>query len=70
MYTKLSMDTAKLFANGRSQAVHLPQQYRFEGDFVFIKRQGNAVILLPCQGQWQALFDSLKQFSDDFIADP
>jgi antitoxin VapB len=31
-------DTAKLFITGRSQAVRLPREYRFEGDEVFIRR--------------------------------
>lgn len=32
------MQTAKLFKNGRSQAVRLPAEYRFEGDEVLIRR--------------------------------
>lgn len=38
------METAKLFTNGRSQAVRLPKEFRFEGDEVFIKRVGDAVV--------------------------
>ena len=63
------MDIAKLFQNGKSQAVRLPKEYRFSGDKVIIKRVGNAVILLPYQDSWQTLFDSLEQFSDDFMND-
>ncbi|NOZ49587.1 MAG: antitoxin [Chloroflexi bacterium] len=61
------MKTAKLFQNGRSQAVRLPKEFRFEGNKVFIKRMGNAVILLPTEESWQVLFDSLNRFSDDFM---
>lgn len=61
------MQTAKLFQNGQSQAVRLPKEFRFHGDRVFIKRMGNAVVLLPYHDSWQALFDSLDQFSDDFM---
>ena len=61
------METAKLFQNGQSQAVRLPKKYRFSGDKVLIKRVGNAVVLLPCQDSWSTLFDSLEQFSDDFM---
>jgi antitoxin VapB len=63
------METAKLFQNGKSQAVRLPKKYRFPGDKVFIKRVGNAVVLLPYQNSWELLFDSLEQFSDDFMED-
>jgi len=61
------MQTAKLFQNGRSQAVRLPKEFRFGGDQVFIKKMGNAVILIPYHEPWQSLFDSLTQFSDDFM---
>ena len=61
------MKTAKLFKNGQSQAVRLPLEFRFEGTQVYIKRMGNAVLLLPEQDSWQMMFDSLELFSDDFM---
>ena len=61
------METAKLFKNGKSQAVRLPKEFRFGSDRVYIKRVGDAVILLPYQTPWKTLLDSLSQFSDDFM---
>lgn len=61
------MDTAKLFQNGQSQAVRLPKEFRFRGDQVYIKRFGNAVVLLPYEAPWQTLIESLSLFSDDFM---
>jgi antitoxin VapB len=61
------MKTARLFRNGQSQAVRLPKEFRFEGDFVYVKKSGNAVILLPAKGIWNSLINSLDQFSDDFM---
>ena len=44
---------AKLFWNGRSQAVRLPKEFRFEGDEVEIRREGSAVILEPiAKSKW------------------
>ena len=63
------MKTAKLFKNGESQAVRLPKEFRFEGDEVLIKKAGNAVVLLPKRKSWDALVDSLDQFSSDFMAE-
>jgi antitoxin VapB len=63
------METAKLFMNGRSQAVRLPKQFRFEGQEVYIRQVGEAVVLLPYHAPWQTLFDALDQFSPDFMAD-
>jgi len=56
------IDTAKLFSSGRSQAVRLPKQYRFEGDSVLIKRVGRAVVLLPQAGTWESLREALEMF--------
>lgn len=61
------VDTAKIFMNGRSQAVRLPKEYRFEGNEVFIKKVGDAVVLIPYYAPWQTLFESLDMFSDDFM---
>ena len=63
------MKIARLFRNGQSQAVRLPKEFRFEGDFVYVKKSGNAVVLLPAKGIWSALVESLDKFSDDFMAE-
>ncbi len=61
------MTIAKLFANGQSQAVRLPKEFRFKGKQVFIKRLGSAVVLLPENGSWDPLLQSLAQFTKDFM---
>ena len=61
------MQTAKIFLNGRSQAVRLPKEFRFQGTDVFIKKIGNMVILLPKDDPWASLIGSLDQFSEDFM---
>ncbi len=60
---------AKLFRNGQSQAVRLPKEFRFEGEFVYVKKSGNAVVLLPAKGIWESLIGSLDKFSKDFMSD-
>lgn len=62
------MKTAKLFKSGHSQAVRLPKEFRFDNDEVFIKKTGNAVVLLPVRSSWEPLFKSLDKFSEDFMA--
>ncbi len=68
-YHRGAMKVAKLFQNGQSQAVRLPKEFRFAGEFVYVKKSGNAVILLPSAGAWDSLVESLGKFSDDFPAD-
>ncbi len=63
------MRTAKLFRNGRSQAVRLPREFRFDGDEVLVHRVGSAVVLLPVSSTWDVLVDSLAGFSDDFMTE-
>lgn len=60
------MKTAKLFQNGQSQAVRLPKEFRMPGKEVYIKKQGNAIVLLPMEKSWDGLFNSLSHFAKDF----
>ncbi len=62
------MRTAKLFRNGRSQAVRLPQAFRFEGEEVFIKKVGGMVLLIPKNDPWREWAESLHEFTEDFMA--
>jgi antitoxin VapB len=61
------METARVFWSGRSQAVRLPKDYRFEGAEVRIRRHGSAVILEPIPADW-AWLDALSGPQDpDFL---
>ena len=61
------MDTAKIFENGRSQAVRLPQKYRFNADEVVIQRLGDAVLLVPKESLWNTFMDGVDSFTDDIF---
>ena len=63
------MNTAKLFQNGKSQAVRLPKEYKFTGAEVYIKRIGRNVLLIPKDNPWASLAGSLDKFSSDFMAE-
>jgi antitoxin VapB len=60
------MDTAKLFSNGRSQAVRLPKAFRFEGlTEVYIQRDGDRIILSPARKpSIEGLIDALAEFEN------
>ena len=63
------MATAKLFQNGRSQAVRLPRKFAFDGiNEVSIKRDGDKVILEPLRKTWTSFADAGKA-GDDFMSD-
>ena len=63
------METAKLFENGKSQAVRLPKKCRFEGSEVFVRKVGSAVILFPKQQSWEIFLNGLTSFTDDIFSD-
>ena len=61
------MDTAKVFENGRSQAVRLPKKFRFNVDEVIVQRLGDAVLLAPKESIWKIFVDGLEGFTDDIF---
>ena len=63
------MQTARLFNNGRSQAVRLPKEYQFKGENVYIQKVGEAVILVPVDKDWETFLHGLNSFSEDFMAE-
>ena len=63
------MTTAKVFTTGRSQAVRLPKEFRFDEDEVAISRLGDTVILFPKKKGWDVLIRSLAGFTPDFMAE-
>jgi antitoxin VapB len=64
------MDTAKLFINGRSQAVRLPKTYRFEGKEVYIKKVSQGILIMPKdQSVWGAWEENLKKYDEPFMTD-
>ena len=65
--------TAKLFMNGRSQAVRLPANLRFEGDEVYIRRDPETgdVILSRKPGNWNEFFELIRELEipEDFLTE-
>ena len=59
------MEIAKLFANGQSQAIRLPKEYRFSGSEVGIRKLGEMVVLFPKNKKEEIFFSSLGEFTDD-----
>jgi antitoxin VapB len=64
--TGANMDTAKIFQTGRSQAVRLPKEYRFNAKEVLIKRVGEGVLLMPIEDPWATIEAALNAFEPGF----
>ena len=61
------MMTAKIFENGRSQAVRLPKEYRFNADEVAVNKIGDIVLLIPKTNKWSSFTQAIDMFSEDFM---
>ncbi len=61
---------AKLFINGRSQAVRIPKAFAFEGvDEVIIRKEGDKLVLEPARKTWQSFAAEAPPVGDDFMAE-
>ena len=63
------METAKLFKNGKSQAVRLPKKFRMPGTEVVVQRLGHAIMLVPKEDVWETFMSGLNSFTDDFMTE-
>ncbi|THB77122.1 MAG: antitoxin [Desulfobacteraceae bacterium] len=63
----MEQQTAKIFMSGRSQAVRLPKEFRFEGKEVYIRRVGDQVILSPKPSSWKDFFFKEEKAPEDFL---
>lgn len=61
------MHTAQISTDGNHQIVILPEDFKMSGTEVYIKKAGNAIILIDKDKPWQSLLESLELFSDDFM---
>lgn len=61
------MEMAKIFENGRSQAVRLPKKFRFNVDEVVVQQLGDAVLLVPKEALWETFLDGLNGFTNDIF---
>ena len=55
--------------SGRTQSVELPDDCRFGTAKVYVRKMGNAVLLIPEDDPWASLLDSLNRFSDDYMSE-
>ena len=57
---------AKVFKSGNSQAVRLPKGFRIDADQVYLRREGDTIVLTPRPTDWEGFLDGCEPLSDDF----
>ncbi len=60
---------AKLFRNGKNQAVRLPKEFEIQAEEVIIQKKGNNLILIPKPSTWDNYFSSATRLQDEFPED-
>ncbi len=63
------MVKAKIFNNGRSQAVRIPKEFRFSAEEVFINKIGDTVMLTPIESLAEAFDRGAAMLTDDFMSE-
>jgi antitoxin VapB len=61
------MQTAKVFQNGRSQAIRLPKDFRVPSDEVYLKKTALGFLVIA-RDPWEIFFEGVRELSDDFMA--
>lgn len=54
-------------SNATGQAIKIPDSFKINDSKVYIKKVGNSLYIIPFHAPWQSLFESLEQFSTDFM---
>ncbi|NET08888.1 MAG: AbrB/MazE/SpoVT family DNA-binding domain-containing protein [Merismopedia sp. SIO2A8] len=62
------MNIAQISTDGNHQIVILPEGFQLVGNEVYIKKMGTAIVLVNKENPWESLFNSLEQFSEDFMS--
>jgi len=65
----MQQQTAKVFINGRSQAVRLPKEFRFNTTEVYIRKVGDDVVISEKKPTWRDFFQRKSAFDNDYLAD-
>ncbi|MFT4152355.1 antitoxin [Parafilimonas sp.] len=63
----MEFETISIDNSSGSQAIQIPASLKINDDKVYIKKIGNSLYIIPFHKPWQNLFESLDQFTDDFM---
>jgi antitoxin VapB len=62
------MQTAKVFKNGRSQAIRLPKEFRVSAGEVYLKKTPEGFLVIS-RDPWEVFLEGIAELSDDFLAE-
>ena len=62
------MIAAKVFRNGRRQAIQLPAEFRVSSDEVFLKKTAEGFLVME-RNPWELFAEGCRELSDSFMAE-
>lgn len=65
----MEFEVTDIQSNEGRQAINIPENLKINDHKVYIKKLGNSLYIIPFNQPWESMFDSLGQFSDDFMED-
>jgi len=63
----MSFEIVEIGAHDDFQDIKIPEKYKIDDDKVYIKKTGNVIYIIPYHNAWDSMFDSTRNFSDDFM---
>jgi antitoxin VapB len=65
----MPFDTIEIQDKSGSQSIKIPDDFKINDNKVYLKKVGNALFLIPFHNPWQSLYDSVNEFTEDFMND-
>lgn len=65
----MSFESMKIEQISGEQVIKIPESLKIDDDRVYLKKVGNVLYIIPFHQPWQSLFDSVNEFSNDFMED-
>lgn len=63
----MAFEKINIQENSGTQSIKIPANFKIDDDKVYLKKVGNALYIIPFHNPWQNLFDSIDEFSEDFM---
>ena len=63
----MPFDTVEIQDKSGFQSVEIPDDFKIKDNKVYLKKVGNALYLIPFHNPWQSLYDSVNEFTEDFM---
>lgn len=63
----MPFDTIEIQDKPGFQSIKIPDNFKINDNKVYLKKVGNALYLIPFHNPWQSLYDSVNEFTDDFM---